>query len=484
MISSKPSLRAEQLVTIHRDRQTAILATLLLECPSPIPKQTLQLIRHAPESFDDLRFGYVARAAYEVHLSGKPVSFISVKEQLAGVTVDLTEFWQFLHLQPSALTTPILEFESEELWNAYSFRRKATLYNDAAMSMIAAPREAASIDLHVRRALDDLDNHKNGDGLPEIICARNLLRQEIPLPDLLIDGILHKGTRLSLGGGSKTFKSWTLLSMALAVATGTPWLGKETLKSKVLILNFEIASVWMRYRVDTLCRKTGIYPEDGWLELWNLDGFVSDHNIIIPKVIARAKALGYGLIIIDPSYMLMGSGDENSASDVGLMMRSFKSVAVDTGAAVGFAAHFAKGNAAHKESIDRVSGSGVFARAPDTILTFTAHKEPNCYTVEATLRNLPQLEPFVVEWQFPMFNRKDDLNPSDLKTKPGRPPACKLEEIVALLKDQPLSSSAWQQMARAELGIAASTFYTMKSNAEKAKLVCQLVSNRKWTIKP
>jgi len=33
-----------------------------------------------------------------------------------------------------------------------------------------------------------------------------------------------------------------------------------------------------------------------------------------------------------------------------------------------FGAHFSKGNQAGKESIDRISGSGVFARDPDTIL--------------------------------------------------------------------------------------------------------------------
>jgi len=37
---------------------------------------------------------------------------------------------------------------------------------------------------------------------------------------------------------------------------------------------------------------------------------------------------------------------------------------VKTGAAVGFGAHYSKGNQAGKEAIDRVSGSGVFARDP------------------------------------------------------------------------------------------------------------------------
>ena len=62
----------------------------------------------------------------------------------------------------------------------------------------------------------------------------------------------------------------------------------------------------------------------------------------------------------------------------------------------------------------------MFARDPDSILNFTRHEQPDCFTVETTLRNHPPTEPFVVRWEFPLFIVDSTLDPAKLK-KPGRP---------------------------------------------------------------
>ena len=91
-----------------------------------------------------------------------------------------------------------------------------------------------------------------------------------------------------------------------------------------------------------------------------------------------------------------------------------------TGAAVLYAHHFTKGNAANKKAIDRMSGSGVFARDADTIITLTEHVEDGCYVLETTLRNFPPQPPFVIQWEFPIFVERPDLDPADLKLGNGR----------------------------------------------------------------
>ncbi len=84
-----------------------------------------------------------------------------------------------------------------------------------------------------------------------------------------------------------------------------------------------------------------------------------------------------------------------------------------------FGAHYSKGNQAEKDPLDRISGSGVFARDPDTILGLTAHEELGCFTVHSALRNWPGMDPFVVQWDFPLFNTRQDLNPNKLR-RPGQ----------------------------------------------------------------
>src|SRR5205823_4686779 len=112
---------------------------------------------------------------------------------------------------------------------------------------------------------------------------------------------------------------------------------------------------------------------------------------------------------------------------------------VRTGAAVAFAAHFSKGSQASKESIDRQSGSGVWGRDPDAIVNFTALEAEDSYAVEMDLRLHPKQEPFSVRWEFPVFVRADELDPTQLK-QPNRGAAAKkftVEQVATALADSP-----------------------------------------------
>ena len=81
------------------------------------------------------------------------------------------------------------------------------------------------------------------------------------------------------------------------------------------------------------------------------------------QIIAKFKDGGYSLIVFDPIYKGLGDRDENKAGDIASLLNEIESLAVETGAAVAFGHHFSKGNQANKDSIDRIGGSGVFARA-------------------------------------------------------------------------------------------------------------------------
>lgn len=157
------------------------------------------------------------------------------------------------------------------------------------------------------------------------------------------------------------------------------------------------------------------------------------------------------MIILDPIYKLYGGTDENSAKDVAALLNSIEMLAVDTGAAVAYGCHFAKGNASAKETIDRISGSGVFARDPDSLLIFTRHKEQDAFTVEPILRNFTPVMPFAVRWQFPLMHRADDLDPSELKQSFGRKRAYDPVKLLAVIADtneeKPTSICQWAMAA-------------------------------------
>jgi len=273
------------------------------------------------------------------------------------------------------LSVDLAAKDADAVWQGYRERKTASVLSEAFETVASAPAMARSIAANVRKVLAQLEDDAVKDGLPEIIDASTYIASEPVLPNLLIEGLLHQGSKLSLGGASKAFKTWTLLNIGICVSTGSTLFGYETVKAKVLYINFEIQAPFMHQRYNTLCLSRLIFPDPGFFDIWNLRGKSAPYSVIIPKIIRRARERGYGLIIIDPSYKLFdANADENSAVDVTNIMNGFDRVANETGAAVAFGAHFAKGNAAQKEAIDRVSGSGVFARDPDSILTFTKHE--------------------------------------------------------------------------------------------------------------
>ena len=56
--------------------------------------------------------------------------------------------------------------------------------------------------------------------LPEIEFLRELAESVPTLPPQIIEGVLHQGCKMILGGTSKSNKSWCLLDLAVSVASG------------------------------------------------------------------------------------------------------------------------------------------------------------------------------------------------------------------------------------------------------------------------
>jgi RecA-family ATPase len=75
----------------------------------------------------------------------------------------------------------------------------------------------------------------------------------------------------------------------------------------------------------------------------------------------------YDLIILDPIYKAYDGRDENSAGDMAEVLNELDRLIRELDTSVAFAAHFPKGNLSSRTAMDRISGSGVFARDPEAI---------------------------------------------------------------------------------------------------------------------
>ena len=327
--------------------------------------------------------------------------------------------------------------------------------------------------------------------LPPIIDMAERFRKPPPKPDAVIHDMLHRRSLMNIGGMSKARKSWIVLHLALAVATGQPWLGLNTKKGKVLILNFEIDAGFYTERSKAVASELGITLPAGSIDCWDLRGYAKDLSDLKPAIMARLHSKQYDLVILDPIYMVMGRRKECDAGDMTDLLNEISEMAVQGNTAIAFCTHFAKGNAATKNSIDRASGSGVLARYPDAIVTLTEHEEDECVVFEATVRNAKPLPKFVLRWDFPLFTRDDQLDPKQLKglgspesteKHEGRRPKHSVGEILGFFPaagDEPIPFRAAQRFASDGCGIGQGAFQTIRNKLLEGGWV-QQDSDMRW----
>ena len=318
--------------------------------------------------------------------------------------------------------------------------------------------------------------------LPAIEDCATLIATVLERPKELIEGIAHQGTKMVLGGGSKTFKTWSLIDIAVSIATGTPWWNFNTLPGRVLYINFEIPTVFFQERLKMILHAKKLTLPPCRLDHWGLRGRAVSVDELLPQFISRTKGANYSTIVIDPTYKLMGNREENAAGDIASLLNAFERIAVETEALVVFGAHFSKGNQSAKESIDRISGSGVFTRDPDTILTLTKHEVDGAFVVEPILRNLPPVEPFCVRWEYPLFNRVD-LDATKLKKAVGRSPSHDPADLLEILGNGELTTGEWLKLAEREEGIKERNFYDIKRTLVKSGIIFKTKITGKWTRK-
>ncbi len=206
------------------------------------------------------------------------------------------------------------------------------------------------------------------DDLPDIEDATRAVRNPPPLAPELVEGILRVGHKMRIAGPSKAGKSFALLELAIAITEGAEWFGRRCRQGAVLYVNLELDTASCLNRIHAIYEAMGGNPMHAdMLKIWNLRGRTLSLDRLAPKMIRRCASMGLAAIIIDPIYKTL-TGDENSASEMATFCNYFDRIARDCGCAIIDCHHHSKGGQSGKKSMDRASGSGVFARDPDALL--------------------------------------------------------------------------------------------------------------------
>lgn len=167
-------------------------------------------------------------------------------------------------------------------------------------------------------------------------------------------------------------------------------------QGKVLYINLELDRASCLHRFKDVYTALGLPPQNlRNIDIWNLRGASVPMDKLAPKLIRRAQKKGYTAVILDPIYKVI-TGDENSADQMAKFCNQFDLVCRALDCAVIYCHHHSKGAQGGKRSMDRASGSGVFARDPDAMLDMTElvptdaireqlHNKAACRVIKAML---------------------------------------------------------------------------------------------------
>ena len=206
------------------------------------------------------------------------------------------------------------------------------------------------------------------DDLPDEENLENVWNDLPELAPPLIDGVLRQGHKMLIAGPSKAGKSFSLIELCIAIAEGKNWLDWSCAQGKVLYVNLELDRASCLHRFRDVYKAMGLRPDNlRNIDIWNLRGKSVPMDKLAPKLIRRARQKSYIAVIIDPIYKVI-TGDENSADQMAAFCNQFDKICTELNTAVIYCHHHSKGSQAGKRTMDRASGSGVFARDPDALL--------------------------------------------------------------------------------------------------------------------
>jgi hypothetical protein len=254
------------------------------------------------------------------------------------------------------------------------------------------------------------------------LTLRQLVDHFPYLREPVIHGLLRAGETMNVIAASKTGKSWLVSDLALAVATGRPWLDAfATEPGNVLVIDNELHRETSAHRIPKVMAARGIGMSEvgDRIAVANLRGRLKD-IVGLGAYFAEMEPGRYQVIILDAFYRFMPKDtDENDNGTMAQVYNSLDSYAARLGCSFVLVHHSTKGNQSGKSITDVGAGAGAQSRATDTHLVLRPHEQPDVVVLDAAVRSWPPIQPCCLRWTFPVWTLDDTLDPADLR--PERP---------------------------------------------------------------
>ncbi|MBX3363999.1 MAG: AAA family ATPase [Phycisphaeraceae bacterium] len=317
----------------------------------------------------------------------------------------------------------------------------------------------------------------------DLVAAYPLLRPPV------IHGLLREGETMNVIASPKTGKSWLTLDLAIAVATGRPWLERyETVSGPVLIIDNELHRETSAHRIPKVAQARGVAMReiDDRIFVDNLRGRLRDIFTLAPYFQALEPGR-FRVIVLDAFYRFMpAGGDENDNGTMANIYNAIDAFADRLGCCFVLIHHSTKGSQSAKSVTDVGAGAGAQSRATDTHLVLRPHEDEGVVVLDAAVRSWPPIAPTCLRWKFPVWTVADGLDPGSLRSeKPGKkkePANVKAETpksepwtverfVEAFISGEPVSLAELRERAAPEPGLSWRRVSDLLSIAEGQGLI-------------
>jgi hypothetical protein len=153
----------------------------------------------------------------------------------------------------------------------------------------------------------------------------------------IVDGVFEKGTTSVAYGDSGSGKTFFAAYLAFCIALGRPFFGREVTRGLVVYIAAE-AGASMRRRIAAFRRELGLEAEGDvpfFLIASPVDLLDSTADLValiaeIKRAMAEQPDYPLLLIVIDTLSRVLAGGDENSAKDMGHLVRNIERLRAET----------------------------------------------------------------------------------------------------------------------------------------------------------
>ena len=225
----------------------------------------------------------------------------------------------------------------------------------------------------------------------------------------ILDGLFERGDKVEIIAPAKSKKSFLAMQLSLCAAMGDDFVGISVEKpQRVLLCQMEVKSVWLHRRFKRMVEGLDVSSNT---DLRNNLGILNLRGIPFNPLMLEKTAMDFkaDLIIIDPIYMLL-NGSENDIEAWRPIVAMFDRLAENSGAALVYVHHDAKGFAGSRSIQDRGAGSNILGRSCDARITLTPHAQDDDLQVFETMnRNYPPSEAISIEFNGAYFVKSELL---------------------------------------------------------------------------